>query len=160
MAQKYQINLVNENTTARLAQCVAQFIKPPFIIYLSGDLGAAKTTFSRYFIQARGHSGPVKSPTFTIVEPYELGDECIFHFDCYRIQDPEELEYLGIRDYITSESICLIEWPERAANVLPPCDIHAMFRVITSTERSVIWHAVSAQGQIVLQQLKNQWEDK
>jgi tRNA threonylcarbamoyladenosine biosynthesis protein TsaE len=114
-------------------------------IYLSGPLGAGKTTLLRGILRGLGHAGAVKSPTFTLVEPYALASGVLNHFDLYRLKDPEELEFLGIRDYFGGDAVCVIEWAERAGGLLPEADLEAIIEPV-NTERRVQLIAHSDRG--------------
>jgi len=127
-------------------------------VYLQGDLGAGKTTLTRGVLRGYGHQGSVKSPTYTLVEPYELADVTVHHFDLYRLTDPEELELLGIRDYCRPDTLVLIEWPERGQPLLPPADLVITIRASNDagTEgRELVFTAQNEFGETVLNALRS-----
>ena len=148
------IELENLQATAALGKALSEIIKQVWqqgiTIYLKGDLGAGKTTLSRYIIQGLGHKGNVKSPTYTLVEPYDLSDGKVHHFDLYRLADPEELEYMGIRDYFSDNTLSLIEWAEKGENYLAPADL--MITLSMSENRVALLQALTKKGETIIAQ--------
>jgi tRNA threonylcarbamoyladenosine biosynthesis protein TsaE len=125
---------------------LAQVSEGQGVIFLEGDLGMGKTTLCRGVLQGFGHKGAVKSPTYTLVEPYELKDKQVYHFDLYRLSDPEELEYLGIRDYFDNQALCLIEWPDKGAGILPQPDL-TLSITVEGRGRRIQWQSGTQFGQ-------------
>ena len=125
-------------------------------LFLMGDLGAGKTTFSRGILRELGHQGAVKSPTFTLVEPYDMtavtGGQ-VYHFDLYRLIDADELEYIGIDDYFAGENLCLVEWPEKADDRLPTPDLTLNLK-LEGRSRHAILTASTAHGERVLKDIQ------
>lgn len=138
---------------ARLAGAVlAADPSEPLLITLSGELGAGKTTLVAGLLAALGHPGPVRSPTYSLIEPYRLADRDIHHCDLYRLRDPDELEDLGIRDLLTPRAVLLVEWPERAGDRLHAPDVVLLLRY-SEAGRVVALTASSAVGKAVLAEL-------
>lgn len=148
------IKNINEIQLKKIAEVMAIDLPKQLNLYLLGDLGAGKTTFVRYFLQSLGYTDLIKSPTYTIVETYLIQDKKINHFDLYRLIDPEELSYIGIHDYFSSEAINLIEWPEKGKAFLPECDLEIKFQIETEKVRELIFKANSRQGEEILKQIK------
>lgn len=146
-----QIDIPNEEAMEQLGALLASLLTAPALLFLQGDLGMGKTTLARGFMRARGHQGAVKSPTYTLVEPYELAGEMIYHFDLYRLCDPEELEFMGIRDYL-SGSIALVEWPDQGAGMLPQPTLE-----ITLQQQGGGRRATIAGDEALTHQLQEQW---
>ncbi|MGX9862742.1 MULTISPECIES: tRNA (adenosine(37)-N6)-threonylcarbamoyltransferase complex ATPase subunit type 1 TsaE [Pseudomonas fluorescens group] len=145
--------LADEQAMSDFGARIARVTQGHGLIFLEGNLGMGKTTLSRGIIRGLGHAGAVKSPTFTLVEPYEIGDIRAFHFDLYRLVDPEELEFLGIRDYFEDDAMCLIEWPDKGAGFLPkpdltitigPQDSGRSLKILAEGSRGEAWCAALA----------------
>ncbi|MDB6063710.1 MAG: tRNA ((37)-N6)-threonylcarbamoyltransferase complex ATPase subunit type 1 TsaE [Verrucomicrobiaceae bacterium] len=152
MSEDLTIELADEAATLALGAAVGQAAQGGAIVFLSGDLGAGKTTFCRGLLHGLGFSGAVKSPTYTLVEPYELPHLTIYHFDLYRLHDPQELEYMGVRDYFGPDNLCLVEWPERGDPLLPQPDISIDIQVL-SCGRQAALTALTDSGIAILRKL-------
>ncbi|MFL6618052.1 MAG: tRNA (adenosine(37)-N6)-threonylcarbamoyltransferase complex ATPase subunit type 1 TsaE [Povalibacter sp.] len=111
-----------------LGRALIAFPGGPLVIFLRGELGAGKTTLVGGVLYAIGFNGPARSPTYTLIEPYETASKRIFHLDLYRLADPHEVEALGLRDLLTQDAILLIEWPERGGDQLPQADLTLTIR--------------------------------
>ena len=130
--------LADAQATESLGNKLAKCVRTGAVICLHGDLGAGKTTLVRGFLRGLGYRGRVKSPTYTLVEPYSFSELTVFHFDMYRLGDPEELEFIGVRDYFGPNSISLVEWPEKAAGWVPAPDIEVFLHYQEKARRAVI----------------------
>ena len=128
--------LADEAATEALGAAIALRLARGTVVHLRGALGAGKTTLTRGLLRALGHVGPVKSPTYTLVESYDLATLRLHHFDLYRLRDASELEDIGVRDYLDGEAVLLIEWPERGADRTPVADLLVELRVEASGRRA------------------------
>ncbi|MDI1309533.1 MAG: tRNA (adenosine(37)-N6)-threonylcarbamoyltransferase complex ATPase subunit type 1 TsaE [Methylotenera sp.] len=164
MDSNFTLELADEAATLAFGTTLAKAMQPNLTIYLHGDLGAGKTTLVRGLLHALGHVGKVKSPTYTLVEPYEIkynvtSSLMLYHFDLYRFNDEEEWESAGFRDYFNAHSVCLIEWPEKAQNVLPTPDLNVTFSIKNvggNLGRSVTLSAHSTLGKKCLHTISTQ----
>jgi tRNA threonylcarbamoyladenosine biosynthesis protein TsaE len=147
------IHLVNEQATLKLGNSLSYHIAELSVLYLKGDLGAGKTTLVRGLLSGLGYTGFVKSPTFTVVEPYTQLKKPVYHFDLYRLHDPEELDYLGFRDYLSHDNLCIFEWPDHAKGVVPPADLEISLG-FEREGRTAQLSAHTASGKYVLEQLE------
>ncbi len=142
--------LADENATLALAKRLAAQLKPGMVIYLNGDLGAGKTCLVRGMLNALGYTGRVKSPTYTLLEPYHVGGLDLRHFDLYRIEDESEWELAGFRDEFDGNNILFIEWPEKAQ--VPPADIVIDLVILQQGRRAAI-KGNTVMGRACLKQL-------
>jgi tRNA threonylcarbamoyladenosine biosynthesis protein TsaE len=145
----FKAYLNDEAATAALGRALAHALTPGMAIYLHGDLGSGKTALTRALLHAAGYTGHVKSPTYTLAEPYTVviagNPTDVIHFDLYRMAGPEEFLDAGFREHFNHKSICIVEWPEKAGSVLPPPDI-GVFLAVSGQGRDVELQAFSAQG--------------
>lgn len=131
---------------------LAKALQGGLTIWLTGNLGAGKTTLVRGLLRGLGYEGKVKSPTYTLVEPYVISGLYLYHFDLYRFVDPEEWEAAGFRDYFNEQSVCLVEWPDKAGDLLPPADIEIALAP-SGSGRSAVLSAGTEQGKQCLERL-------
>ena len=154
------LDLPDEATTVALGRQLAPLLVPGMVVWLDGDLGAGKTTLVRALLRALGHRGPVKSPTYTLVEVYVLSSIYWYHFDFYRFNQPEEFADAGLGEYFRDDSVCMVEWPEKAAGHVPPADLALRFRFAEKQPacgRILDLAATSEGGRKCLNELKNRW---
>ena len=116
-------HLADETATLALGTAIAPALRPGLVVFLQGELGAGKTTFTRGILRGLGYLGKVKSPTYNLIELYKISRLYLYHFDFYRFNNPNEWEEAGFRDYFNADSICLVEWPEKAGDLLSPPDL-------------------------------------
>ncbi|WP_018717211.1 tRNA (adenosine(37)-N6)-threonylcarbamoyltransferase complex ATPase subunit type 1 TsaE [Arhodomonas aquaeolei] len=139
--------------TEAVGMALAACLPEALTVTLAGDLGAGKTTLARAVLRGLGHTGAVRSPTYTLIEPYECGGRRVFHLDLYRLADPEELEFLGLRDLFERPAVVLVEWPERGAGVLPAPDLRLALDA-GGTGRTLTVEACSEAGETALSALR------
>lgn len=157
MKTAWQLLVANEEQMEALGRQLAPIVSKLLLVYLGGDLGAGKTTLVRGILRGLDYQGVVKSPTFTLVEPYEIEGRHIYHFDLYRLNAAEELEHIGAREYF-SEGLCLLEWPEKGKGFLPPPDINVIIQKVGQGRRvrfEIISDRAAALDETLVHMLKN-----
>lgn len=152
------LHLPDEAATATLGRQLAPLLVPGMVVWLDGDLGSGKTTLVRALLRALGHDGPVKSPTYSLVEIYVISRIYWYHFDFYRFNFPEEFVDAGLGEYFRDDAVCLVEWPRKAAGCVPAADLLILFR-ISGNGRTLDVVASSQEGQECLNALKRGWPD-
>jgi len=150
----FEIEIEDETAMLRFGAQLADALGGRGAVLISGDLGAGKTTLCRGLLRQMGHEGSVKSPTFTLVEPYEIEGVCVYHFDLYRLSHPDELDYVGIDEYFSNETLCLVEWPEKADGSLPSHDLELAIDV-AGEKRNIRIGSNSQHGTIICESLKS-----
>ena len=138
------LNLPDAAATERLGAALAPGIAPGRVLHLRGDLGAGKTTLVRGLLHTLGHAGRVKSPTYTLVEPYTLSRLDLYHFDFYRFHDKREWVASGFRDYFSPEAACIVEWPERAGDLLASPDVEIRLEIAGEARRALMESCTAA----------------
>lgn len=152
-----QILLPDESSTRDLGRRIGERCDRSLVLYLKGSLGAGKTTLTRGMLRGLGYDGAVKSPTYTLIEPYQLNGRQCFHLDLYRLADPEELEYIGLRDLLTADALVIVEWPEKGEGYLPRADMEITLEY-EGKGRSAQLSALSPHGSVLLKRLREQEE--
>ena len=154
--QHFTAYLPDETATADFGAALARAVAPGLVIYLHGDLGAGKTALTRALLRAAGHQGTVKSPTYTLSEPYRVqlngAAVNVIHYDLYRMSSPEEFLDAGFREDFDGKNICIVDWPEKGEPVLPPPDVRVLLNV-SGVGRTVELQALSQQGLLCLDRL-------
>lgn len=145
--------LADEAATRALGAALAPALLPGLTIYLLGDLGAGKTTLVRGLLEGLGHRGAVRSPTYTLIEPYAVSKLNLYHFDFYRFTDPEEFVDAGLEEYFGGDGVCLVEWPDKGAPFAPPADLEIQLEP-EGEGRSAVLRAVSERGHACLNAIK------